>query len=321
MMYRMGILCLMLLLGLASASSLDKATVQEADSLARVLEPALERMSLRLAVIDELPSEDASMEDLYALLAISRSYSELQLFKEAGEWFTHLENQDRESLFSSAVSNGRLACALGLREDDQVKKILLSGHEADLDDELIGESLALLFERDQQKVCLDILDIYSRKDVKTQGPAYLLQRGRILRNSGHLAEASFHYESLLNALKVPGSLAKGVAAHTDDFLQGAADCAFLMNERLRARRHYGDLLGINSTHHAWARFQLAQLDMLDNGYGKAESAFESLEPEELNKETHDWASLLQKHSGSLKVYDKELPDHSPRGSRAITQVK
>jgi len=275
----------------------------------------LEEESSRLGdLLKADPSRELAGVELFKLLTLARSYLAYGLYKEAEGWFIQLSAADREGLYEEPIFNGLLLSAIGQGDWPRAEELIsMEGRPSmEIDNAAFMRLLRHMADQGQQLAALELIDGLSMRDESRLTLSVLAYKGFLLREMGLLSEASDFYESMLERLSEPDALHPSVAAGEDLFLLGAADTAFLMNERIRARLRYGELFWSEDVENRnWARFQLAQLDMLDNGYEAAEAAFARIGPDSLWDPASSWAVFLREHTSAMKTYSEVLRDNRP----------
>lgn len=257
----------------------------------------------------------ADTRDLFRTLAVARGYLQLGLYEDAGNWFEHLANIDRDSLLTDAIFDGRLASAVGLGKLDSLG-LLMDEYGQGLerpDPAVMARALSLVGRGGRWDEAETLVD-RSLAWYGDRPPAEIVYlKGRVLRRQGRLSEAVQHFERQLNAMRVPSAVDSSVVAQRARFIQGAADCSFLLNDRLHARALYGRLLVEDDPWYAaWGRFQLAQLDMLDSAYEEAMTGFLGVANDSIGARFCDWANDLAEHCAVMRQYRQYLSDTSPR---------
>ena len=82
---------------------------------------------------------------------------------------------------------------------------------------------------------------------------------------------------------------------------------------MRARGLYGRLIRASEPERrAWGLFQLAQLDMLDNAYERAEAGFKLVAADGLGLRFERWAERLAAHCAQMQQYKRYYVNGSPR---------
>ncbi len=259
-------------------------------------------------------AEPLSHEEGFRLLTMARSYLALGLFDIAESWFLRLAAGDADGFYEEPVFNGLLQSALGRGDWTRAEELLGvdSAKIAELDEHAVLRMIRHMVDEGRNLQALDLLDGICLDNRESAFANLVLYKGLLLRSMDRLEDASFHYEALLNGMKSPGMLHPSVHAEEHQILQGAADSAFLLNDRLRARRHYGELSrSVHTELRNWAKFQLAQLDMLDNGYEQAAEVFASMGPDSIPDPMNAWAIYLREHTETMKVHSELLPDNRP----------
>ncbi len=279
-----------------------------------ILLPDLEAKASRIDSVSDV-------RDLYRTVAVARGYLQLGLYEQADTWYERLSNLDGEGLFSEAVFHGRLSVAAGKGDLDRVHSLLSEQREgiAEPDGELLIRVLDQFADGGHWDRVETLIAGCQEQYFGEKPPAMiLLLKGRSLRRQGRLAEAVFHFESLLNDLKVPSALHPSLLEQKDRIVQAAADCSFLLNDRMRARQLYRELLASKDPGYmAWGRFQLAQLDMLANEYEQAEEAFRIVSADTLGLRIGDWAGVLAEHCAAMKSYPQYHVITGPRSTAAL----
>jgi tetratricopeptide (TPR) repeat protein len=317
----LAILALLLAALPPGASRVDEAAAEGAggDETAAKMPPAREQdITILLPLLEAKVSHvdsTADMRDLFRTLAVARGYLQLGLYEDAQGWFEHLAAIDSDSLLTDAIFDGRLASAVGLGSLDSLG-LLMDEYGQGLerpDPVVMARALSLVGRGgrwDEAETLVDrALTCYGDRP-----PAELVYlKGRVLRRQGRLSEAVQHFERQLNAMRVPSAVDSTVVAQRARFIQGAADCSFLLNDRLHARALYGRLLGEDDPWYAaWGRFQLAQLDMLDSAYEEAMTGFIGVAGDSIGARFCDWAQDLAEHCAVMRQYRQYLIDTSPR---------
>ncbi|MCP4548739.1 MAG: hypothetical protein GY835_19955 [bacterium] len=285
------------------------------DSLERAITILLPQIETKL----EGSGEDVTTRDLYRTVSIARGYLELELFDEAGEWFLRLEELDTNNLFSDAIFNGRVAIAAGRGDIDSMQTLIRLKDE-NVENPDMDQIVAVYTEIGKsgkwellEEVIANTLPFFGGKP-----PAMVLYlQGRAMRRQGKLPEAVFHFERMLNRMKIPESVNPDMIASKSMFIQAAADCSFLMNDRNRARRHYSTL--IDSEHpeyRSWGVFHIAQLDMLENKYERAEAGFKLIAAEQTGMRIEGWAEQLAAHCAKMQKYARYYVNNGPRQAAA-----
>jgi tetratricopeptide (TPR) repeat protein len=282
---------------LARRDSLEKAIT--------ILLPGLEHKA-------ERADSSARSEQLYQVLTVARGYLELGLYAQADYWFERLEALDGEGLFEEAIFHGRLSSLAGKGRLDSLA-VLLGAREGALVEEDAQLLVALLVQigrlgrwGEVESLINQSLPLFGAKP-----PASVVYlQGRALRRQGRLADAVFHFETQINALKVPDSVHPTFRGARTRFIQGAADCSFLLNDRMRARSHYAQLMEEDDLFYSsWGRFQTAQLDMLGSEYERAAVGFERVAGLGMGLSIEDWSEKLAKHCEAMR-------EHRARAQRA-----
>ncbi len=260
-------------------------------------------------------SEPLSHEEGFRLLTMARSYLAFGLFDVSERWFLRLGQGDVDGFYEEPVFNGLLSCALGRGDWERAEELLSvdSSRIVELDENSVLRLIRHMVDEERHGAALGMINGICLDHRERATSNLVLYKGLLLRSMDRLVDASFHYEALLNAMKMPGSLHPSVVAVEHEIRQGAADCAFLLNDRLRARRHYRSLSTcVHTEQRNWARFQLAQLDMLDNGYEEAAEVFASLGPDSIPEPMSAWAVYLCEHASTMKIHAEMLPDNRPK---------
>jgi tetratricopeptide (TPR) repeat protein len=253
--------------------------------------------------------------DLYRTVSVARGYLELGLFDEAMVWYERLAALDSDNLFADAIYHGHLMIAAG-RGDSATLKTLISemvGSVETPDTELVMSVMDQLSKEGKWHLVQDLIPLCSPLFGDKPVADFVYLQGRAMRHLGQLPEAIFHFERLLNSTKVPDLVHSSILDQKAKFIQGVADCSFLMNDRQRARSHYGSLLQEDDPkYRSWGRFQLAQLDMLDSSYPKAVDGFKQVVSDSLGLRIEEWAEKLIIHCLVMQEYKEYLIDSSPR---------
>lgn len=323
MRYVCFLLALCLLFGLLShVNPLRAAGAEGGDSTASAGDSAEAAITILLPdLADKASSVDSTsgFKDLYRAVTVARGYLQLGLYEEASDWYERLAAVDREGLFADAVFHGRLSVAAGTNDLDQLNELIRNQNGAIEDpdlDLLYGVCQQIAGGGDYAQV---ISMIESTRDLFGEKPPanILLLEGRALRREGRLVESVYHFERLLNALKVPSSVHPSLVEQKARLIQSAADCSFLMNDRLRARQLYRELLkDEDPVYRAWGRFQLAQLDMLANDYEGAQHGFMQVSADSLDLRIEDWAQTLADHCRVMRNHERFYVDTSPKSLAA-----
>jgi len=271
----------------------------------------------RLAASEKtLAPKPLSVEDRFRLLTLARSYQAQGLYEISESWFRKLGEYDPGHDYEDAVFNGMLQCALCRGDWDRAERMLgLDNRRGiELDESSVLRLVGHLKSEKRRARALEILDGIFAEPALNGTARLMLAKGTLLRESGRLQEAADFYENILNRMKVADSVHTTILAREDEIRRAAADCAFLLNDRLHARSYYALLEGSSrSDIRNWARFQLAQLDMLDNGYRQAESVFASFGPDSLSSSMSAWAVYLREHARKMQSFVDLLPDNRPPG--------
>ncbi len=289
----------------ADQDSLDQAIT--------ILLPELERKMEGL-------QDGAEAQDLVGALSIARGYLKLGLNDQAGEWYERLENLEGAELFGDAIFHGRLTMAANSADPDSIATILenYTGTVEDPDPELLVEAFTSVGRsgawKEVGQLVKSSLALYGDK---IPGDLLFLQ-GRSLRREDRLIEAVYHFERQLNAMKVPDAVHPSLLAQRGRFLRAAADCSFLMNDRLRARGLYQQLIEEgDARQREWGRFQIAQIDMLANDYARAERVFREIASDSLGTLAEVWAESLAEHCMEMRAHRKYYVSFSPRRKAAM----
>lgn len=303
-----------LLGGVAPAGPEAGLAFAASDSTDRAITIVLPELEQKVGDLEE----GAEPQDLVGALSVARGYLELGLMGEADEWYSRVENLEGAELFGDAIFNGRLAMAASSGDPDSLAGIL--ANYGDQVEEPDGELLASAFTSVGRSGNWRAVGDLIRSSLALYGdklPGDLLfLEGRVLRRENRLIEAVYHFERQLNAMKVPDAVHPTLLEQRPRFLKAAADCSFLLNDRLRARGLYQQLLSEgNPVQREWGRFQIAQIDMLANDYLHAEKSFRAIAGDSLGTLAELWA-------GSLANHCRRMRDHQQYyvGARPQTKV-
>ncbi len=296
-------------------AAFDSSTVGDdaSDRAITILLPELER---RLDKVED----DVDTQDLVGALSIARGYMQLGLHDKAAEWYERLEDLEGSELFGDAIFNGRLEMAVGSGDPDSLESIIMEyGESVDSPDEAllveaftgVGRNVGW---KEVGRLVLASLSLYGDK---VPGDLLFLQ-GRTLRRENRLLEAVYHFERQLNAMKVPDSVHPSLLKQRSRFIRAAADCSFLMNDRLRARGLYNELIDEGDDYHQeWGRFQIAQIDMLANDYVGAGRIFREIAADTLGTLAEIWAQPLADHCQEMRAHSEYYVTSSPRLKAAM----
>lgn len=314
------ILTLMLLLGGSVSAGTEENAFGSAssardssDRTITILLPELERRASNL-------DENAETQDLVGALSVARGYLELGLHAEASEWYERVENLDGTGLFGAALFHGRLTMAAQSGDADSLEAIITTyGDQVENPDVELLVSALTNVGRAGSWEDVDRLAKSSMALFGEQAPSELVYlQGRALRRQGQLVEAIYHFERQLNAMKVPAAVHPSLLEQKGRFLRAAADCSFLMNDRLRARGLYQRLIKDGDAgQREWGQFQVAQLDMLANDYQRAEATFRALAFDTLGTLAEAWAGALAEHCLEMRAYQEHYFSLSPRLKTAM----
>lgn len=293
-----------------SAASAEQDSLDQAIT---ILLPELERKMEGLA-------DGAEAQDLVGALSIARGYLKLGLHEQAEAWYERLDNLEGSELFGDAIFHGRLAMAAASADADSIADIIKNhaGNVEDPDPEILVEAFTSVGRsgawKEVGRLVKSSLSLYGDK---VPGDLLFLQ-GRSLRREDRLIEAVYHFERQLNAMKVPDAVHPSLLAQKGRFLRAAADCSFLMNDRLRARGLYQQLIEEGDAQQSeWGRFQIAQIDMLANDYTRAERVFREIASDSLGTLAELWAASLAEHCREMRAHRQYYVSFSPRQKAAL----
>lgn len=265
-------------------------------------------------------AEPGETQDLVGALSIARGYVQLGLHDEAAAWYERLDDLEGSELFGDAIFNGRLEMAVGSGDPDSLESIIrdYGDRVEDPDEELLVEAFTGVGRnvgwKEVGKLVKASLSLYGDK---VPGDLLFLQ-GRSLRRQNRLLEAVYHFERQLNAMKVPDAVHPSLITQRDRFIRAAADCSFLMNDRLRARGFYQQLIEEGDDYHReWGRFQIAQIDMLANDYIGAGRVFREIAADSLGTLAEVWAQSLAEHCQEMRAHRQYYVTSSPRPKVAL----
>ncbi len=307
-----------LLAGSVSAGSEDAAmdsSVVDEESTDRAITILLPELERKLETI-----ESGETQDLVGALSIARGYMQLGLHDEAAAWYDRLEDLEGSNLFGDAIFNGRLEMAVGSGNPDSLESIIreYGSSVEDPDEELLVEAFTSVGRnvgwKEVGRLVKASLALFGDK---APGDLLFLE-GRSLRRQNRLLEAVYHFERQLNAMKVPGAVHPSLLDQRSRFVRAAADCSFLMNDRLRARGLYQQLVEEGDPYYReWGRFQIAQIDMLANDYVGAGRVFREIAADSIGTLAEVWAQSLANHCQEMRAHSQYYVTSSPRRKAAM----
>jgi hypothetical protein len=276
------------------------ATAAGADSIARAITILLPELEARVGQLHG----SVDSQDMAAVLSVARGYQELGLHDQATAWYERLENLEDADLFADAIFNGRLELAMREADNAALAAVIANYSErvAEPDATLLARALTGVGRRGDWEEVGRLLEA-SLALYADQVPADLVYlQGRVYRRENRLGEAVAHFERQLAAMAAPDAVHPTLLAQRSRFLRGAADCAFLMNDQLRARGFYQQLiLEGEREEQEWGHFQIAQMDMLASDYAQAESSFRRIAADSLGTPAERWAASLAEHCAAMNA--------------------
>ena len=313
------------LIALAIGQSPGSGSAELPDAVAKATGDSLPERAITI-LLPELEEKATAADggsgafDLYRAVSVARGYLQLGLYEEAAGWYERLEGLDTQGLFRESILDGKLTIAASRGDVDSLSVLLARFGGAAR--ETGGDALLRIFARLGNDGHWDLLATLIGDNMALFGdrpPADLLYlKGRALRRGGRLAEAVFHFESQLNALKVPAAVHPSLVEQAPRFLQAAADCSFLINDRLRARQLYQQLLQAKAPGYAaWGLFQIANLNMLSNAYAKAEEDYRAVAADSTGGALQAWAEDLAKHCAGMSAHRKYYITINPQSMAAL----
>lgn len=284
----------------AAAPVAATAMAAGADSIARAITILLPELEARVGQLQGR----VDSQDMAAVLSVARGYQELGLHDQATAWYERLENLEDADLFADAIFNGRLELAMHEADNAALAAVIANYSErvAEPDATLLARALTGVGRRGDWEEVGRLLEA-SLALYADQVPADLVYlQGRVYRRENRLGEAVAHFERQLAAMDAPGAVHPTLLAQRGRFLRGAADCAFLMNDQLRARGFYQRLiLEGEREEQEWGHFQIAQMDMLASDYAQAESSFRRIAADSLGTLAEGWAASLAEHCAAMNA--------------------
>jgi hypothetical protein len=321
------ILLIFLALGLGQMPDSSRAELSSANVVAtsdslpeRAITILMPELQAKAAGVDS----SADAHDLYRTVSVARGYLKLGLYDDAATWYNKLERLDGGGLFAESLLDGKMTIAASSGEIEGVLALMDEyGGRVEKTD---GEQLLKAFEQICRNGQWQLVETLISKNMKIFGkkpPADLLYlQGRALRRQNRLAEAVFHFEAQINSLKVPASVHPSLVEQAPRFLQAAADCSFLINDRLRARQLYQQLLKAKDpSYQSWARFQVAQLNMLANAYELAETGYRTVAADSTGWIIEEWAAELAAHCANMSLQRKYYITINPQPMAALPEEK
>jgi tetratricopeptide (TPR) repeat protein len=276
-----------------------------ADSIARAITILLPQLEAKVGQL----AGSVNTQDMAAVLSVARGYQELGLHEQATAWYERLENLEDRDLFADAIFNGRLELAMTEASDAALASVIANyaEHVAEPDATLLARALTGVGRRGSWEEAGRLLEA-SLALYRDQVPADLLYlQGRVDRRENRLGEAVDHFERQLAAMAEPGAVHPTLLEQRGRFLRGAADCAFLMNDQLRARGLYQRLaVEGDAVEQEWGHFQLAQIDMLASDYAQAEHSFRRIAADSLGTLAELWAASLAEHCAAMSAQRSTL---------------
>jgi tetratricopeptide (TPR) repeat protein len=295
-------------------TAVDSSAVEE-NSSDRAITILLTELERKLENV-----EGAETQDLVGALSIARGYMQLGLHDVAAAWYERLEDLEGSDLFGDAIFNGRLEMAAGSGDPDSLAAIIqeYGASVDDPDETLLVEAITSVGRnvgwKEVGSLVKASLTLYGDK---VPGDLLFMQ-GRALRRENRLLEAVYHFERQLNAMKVPDAVHPSLLSQRNRFIRAAADCSFLMNDRLRARGFYQQLIEEGDDYHReWGRFQVAQIDMLANDYVGAGRVFREIAADSLGTLAEIWAQSLAEHCQEMRAHRQYYVTSSPRRKAAM----
>lgn len=287
----------------AAAVAAGETGEASADSSERAITILLPELAARL----DAAAAAGDSQDIGSVLSVARGYQELGLASDATAWYERLENLNGASFFADAIFHGRFELAMQGENSGEALALLLDSYGdqiADPDATLLARAFTGVGRQGDWAAAGRLVE---RSLALYTGPVpadLLYLQGRVLRRENRLSEALMHFEQQLAALAQPETVHPTLIAQRPRFLRAAADCAFLMNDQLRARGLYSQLVfdeEADDEQRQWGRFQLAQMDMLDNAYAEAELSFRRIVTDSLGTLAGQWAVALAEHCAAMKT--------------------
>lgn len=294
---------------LATASAAADQSDAQRDSSERAITILLPELAARL----DAAAAAGDSQDIGGVLSVARGYQELGLADAATAWYERLENLNGASFFADAMFHGRFELALQGASSSEALSLLIDSYAeqiADPDATLLTRAFTGVGRRGDWAAAGRLVE---RSLALYTGPVpadLLYLQGRALRRENRLGEALMHFEQQLAALAAPETVHPTLIAQRPRFLRAAADCAFLMNDQLRARGLYSQLVfdeEADPEQRQWGRFQLAQMDMLANAYAEAEISFRGIAADSLGTLAGQWAVSLAEHCAAMKIKTASHP--------------
>ncbi|MBM4118459.1 hypothetical protein FJ251_12135 [bacterium] len=293
----------------ATASAAADQRDAQRDSSERAITILLPELAARL----DAAAAAGDSQDIGGVLSVARGYQELGLAEAATAWYERLENLNGASFFADAIFHGRFELALQGASSSEALSLLIDSYAeqiADPDATLLTRAFTGVGRRGDWAAAGRLVE---RSLALYAGPVpadLLYLQGRVLRRENRLAEALMHFEQQLAALAAPETVHPTLIAQRPRFLRAAADCAFLMNDQLRARGLYSQLVfddEADPEQRQWARFQLAQMDMLANAYAEAEISFRGIVADSLGTPAGQFFVFIAEHCAAMKTKTASHP--------------